>query len=166
MFTDGFLGYKTSFMLDFVVCALAIIVPLMLYSLWLVKVRRAFTKHKWLQLALGIILLIAVTAFEVDLQVIHGGWENIVRKSHPEDAELAAKVAEAQPYLWVHLVFAVTTPVIWFTTLVLAFRRFSSPPLPNRHSRLHKTLGWLSTIDITMTAITGLIFYYIAFVKS
>ena len=166
MFTDGFLGYKTSFMLDFVVCALAIIVPLMLYSLWLVKVRRAFTQHKWLQLALGIILLIAVTAFEVDLQVIHGGWENIVRKSHPEDAELAAKVAEAQPYLWVHLVFAVTTPVIWFTTLVLAFRRFSSPPLPNRHSRLHKTLGWLSTIDITMTAITGLIFYYIAFVKS
>lgn len=166
MFTDGFLGYKTSFMLDFVVCALAIIVPLMLYSLWLVKVKRAFTKHKWLQLALGIILLVAVTAFEVDLQIVHGGWENIVRKSHPEDAALAVKVAEAQPYLWVHLVFAVTTPVIWFTTLVLAFRRFSSPPLPNKHSRLHKTLGWLSTIDITMTAITGLIFYYIAFVKS
>lgn len=165
MLTDGFIGYKTSFMLDFVVCALAIIVPLMLYSLWLVKVKKAFRKHKWMQLSLGIILLVAVTAFEVDLQMVHGGWENIVRKSHPEDAALAVKIAESQPYLWVHLVFAVTTPVVWFTTLILAFRRFSSPPKPSEHSRLHKILGWLATVDITLTAVTGLIFYYVAFMK-
>ena len=163
MFKDGFLGYRTSFMLDFVVCALVIIVPLLLYSLWLVKVKRAFTKHKWLQLALGVILLFAVGAFEIDLQIVHGGWENIVRKSHPDDAALAAKVSEARPYLWVHLVFAVTTPFLWFTTLVLAFRRFPSPPAPGEHSRTHKTLGWLSTLDITLTAVTGLVFYYVAF---
>jgi putative membrane protein len=166
MFTDGFLGYRTSFMLDFVVCALILIVPLLLYSLYLVKFKRQFTKHKWLQLALGIILLFAVGAFEIDLQIVHGGWENIVLKSHPEEAELAAKVAEARPYLRVHLLFAVTTPILWFTTLVLAFRRFDSPPQPGQHSRTHKTLGWLSTIDITLTAVTGLVFYYVAFMTS
>lgn len=163
MFTDGFLGYRTSFMLDFVVCALVIIVPLLLYSLYLVKIKREFTKHKWLQLTLGVILLFAVGAFEVDLQIVHGGWENIVMKSYPDEAALAAKVAEARPYLRVHLLFAVTTPILWITTLVLALRRFDSPPQPGQHSRLHKTLGWLSTIDITLTAVTGLVFYYVAF---
>lgn len=163
---DGFLGYRTSFMLDFVVCALMIIVPLLVYSLWLVKVKRAYNTHKWLQLTLGLILLVAVTAFEVDLQMVHGGWENIVRKSHPDDAALAAKVAEARPYLRAHLIFAVTTPVIWFTTLLLAFRRFSVPPLPGQHSTTHRILGWLSAIDITLTAVTGMVFYYIAFVRA
>jgi len=163
MFTDGFLGYRTSFMLDFVVCALAIIVPLLAYSLYLVKVKRAFTAHKRMQVLLGVVLLFAVGAFEIDLQIVHGGWENIVQKSHPEEAALATKVAEARPYLWVHLVFAVSTPILWITTLLLAFRRFDSPPQPGQHSRTHKTLGWLSTIDITLTAITGLVFYYVAF---
>ena len=150
-------------MLDFVVCALVIVVPILLYSLWLVKARKDYNKHKWLQVALGIILLVAVSAFEVDLQIVHGGWENIVRKSHPDDAALAAKVAEVRPYLWVHLLFAVTTPVVWIITLVLAFRRFPNPPTPSPHSRTHKTLGWLSTIDIPLTAVTGLLFYYVAF---
>ena len=150
-------------MLDFVVCALLLIVPLLVYSLWLVKVKRNFVAHKWLQLALGVILLVAVGAFEIDLQIVHGGWENIVSKSHPDEISLAEKVGEARPYLWVHLFFAVTTPFLWFATLFLAFRRFASPPTPGQHSRMHKTLGWLSTIDITLTAITGLVFYYVAF---
>lgn len=165
MLTDGFLGYRTSFMLDFVVCALIIIVPVLCYSLWLAKFKRRYQQHKWLQIALGVILLVAVGAFEVDLQLVHGGWENIVAKSHPEEAALAAKVAEARPYLWVHLLFAVTTPVLWCITLVLALKRFPNPPTPGTHSRLHKTLGWLSAVDITLTAVTGLVFYYVAFMQ-
>ncbi|APZ91397.1 DUF420 domain-containing protein [Fuerstiella marisgermanici] len=165
MLTDGFLGYRTSFMLDFVVCALVIIVPVLCYSLWLAKFKRRYQQHKWLQIALGVILLVAVGAFEVDLQLVHGGWENIVAKSHPEEAALAAKVAESRPYLWVHLLFAVTTPVLWCVTLVLALKRFPNPPTPGPHSRLHKTLGWLSAVDITLTAVTGLVFYYVAFMQ-
>lgn len=152
-------------MLDFVVCALVIIVPVLCYSLWLAKFKRRYQQHKWLQIALGVILLVAVGAFEVDLQLVHGGWENIVAKSHPEEAALAAKVAESRPYLWVHLLFAVTTPVLWCVTLVLALKRFPNPPTPGPHSRLHKTLGWLSAVDITLTAVTGLVFYYVAFMQ-
>ncbi|MDA1230982.1 MAG: DUF420 domain-containing protein, partial [Planctomycetota bacterium] len=61
MLSNGFLGYPTTFMLDFVVCALAVIVPLLLWSLWLVKFRRRFDLHKQLQISLGIVLLLAVT---------------------------------------------------------------------------------------------------------
>lgn len=164
MFSDGFLGYRTSFMLDFVVCALVVVVPVLVYSLWLVKVKKAYNTHKWVQVSLGVILLVAVGAFEVDLQIVHGGWENIVSKSFTDDAKLAEHISAVRPYLWTHLFFAVTTPLLWIVTLTQAFRRFGSPPAPGAYSRTHKTLGWLSTIDITLTAVTGLVFYYVAFV--
>ncbi len=163
--SDGFFGYPTTFMLDFVVCALALVVPLLLWSLWLVKFKRQYALHKRLQIALGIILLVAVTAFEVDVQMVHGGWESIVAKQQLSPEALAGKITAVRPWLLVHLVFAVTTPVLWTVTLVLALRRFNSPPVPGKHSRLHKTLGWASAIDITLTSVTGLLFYYVAFMK-
>ena len=51
--TDGFLGYPTSLMLDVVVCALALVVPLLLFSLYQVRVKRNFLLHRNLQLLLG-----------------------------------------------------------------------------------------------------------------
>jgi hypothetical protein len=165
MFQTGFLGYPTTFMLDFVVCALVLVVPLLLYSLWLVKVRRRYLAHKRLQIALGLILLTAVTAFEVDVQIVHGGWENIVAQQQLDQTQLAAKISSARPWLLVHLLFAVTTPVLWAVTMTLALRRFGRTPVPGPHSRLHATLGWASTIDITLTSITGLLFYYVAFMN-
>ena len=164
MFTDGFLGYRTSFMLDFVVCALVVIVPVLVTSICLVKFGRRFAQHRRLQILLCAVLLVAVGAFEVDLQIVHGGWENVVQKSYSDDALFAQRISAAQPWLWLHLVFAVTTPILWVITIVLAWRRFPSPPEPGAHSQAHRRLGWLSTIDVTLTAITGLIFYWVAFV--
>ncbi len=169
MLTDGFLGYRTSFMLDFVVCALVIIVPVLVTSLWLVKFSRRYSQHRFLQTVLCVSLLLAVGAFEVDLQIVHGGWENVVQKSYtsPDDSPLFAKrIEKAQPWLWLHLVFAITTPVLWVVTIAMAWRKFPSPPTPAAHSQVHRRLGWLSAIDVTLTAVTGLIFYYVAFVAA
>jgi hypothetical protein len=118
-----------------------------------------------LQLTLGIVLLVAVTAFEVDVQLVHGGWENIVAQQKLPEAEFTAKIAAVRPWLLVHLIFAVTTPVLWIATIVLALKRFGTNPQPGPHSRAHLLLGWASTIDITLTSVTGLLFYYIAFVN-
>ena len=164
MFPDGFLGYRTSFMLDFVVCALVVIVPVLITSIAMVRFGRRYQQHRFLQTLLCAVLFVAVGAFEVDLQIVHGGWENVVAKSHTDEAALAAKITEARPWLWLHLVFAVTTPIVWLITIVLAWRRFPSPPQPAAHSRVHVRLGWLSTLDVTLTAVTGLIFYYVAFI--
>lgn len=161
---DGFLGYQSSFMLDFVVTALVLIVPLLLFSLWKVKFGRAYVVHRRLQLTLGCVLLVAVGAFEFDLHVVHGGWENVVAKQSLNAEALAAKIADVRPYLRFHLLFAVTTPLLWAVTIGLALKGFSNPPLPGPHSRRHKLLGWASAIDVTLTAVTGLIFYYVAFV--
>lgn len=152
-------------MLDFVVCALIGVVPVLLWSLYLVKYRREYRMHRNLQIGLGVVLLIAVIAFEVDLQLVHGGWENVVNKPGQSPRMTPVELDSARRVLWVHLVFAITTPILWAITIVLALRRFPNPLQPAPHSRLHKKLGWASTIDITLTAVTGLVFYYVAFVS-
>lgn len=163
--THGFLGYDASLMLDVVVTALILIVPVLAYSLYAVKVRRAYRLHRNLQIGLGLVLLIAVTAFEVDMR-LHGGWKQIVNKQadvprvSPEAMEVIGQI------LTVHLIFAISTPFLWAATLYLAWKRFGNPVQPGPHSRLHKTLGWASVIDIVLTSLTGLWFYYAAFVAT
>lgn len=163
---NGFLGYDASLMLDVVVCALALVVPALLFSLYLVKVRKNFLWHRNMQVGLGIVLLLTVSAFEVDLQIVHGGWENIVNKPSKLPRLSGEALEFVRRVLWVHLVFAISTPLLWATTIGLALKRFPSPPVPSEHSGLHKPLGWLSAIDITLTSVTGLLFYYFAFVAS
>lgn len=158
---DGFLGYHASFMLDVVVCALVLVIPVLAYSVYLAKVRRNYLWHRNIQLGLGIVLLLTIGAFEIDLQLVHQGWENVVQRRQPPLSE--AEFEFVRRVLWVHLVFAISTPFLWIATTVLALKRMPSPPGPSPHSSLHKKLGWLSTIDLTLTSITGLAFYYFAF---
>ena len=118
---NGFLGNPTSFMLDFVVCALAVLVPLLLYSLFVVKKQKKYTLHRNLQVVLGVVLLIAVSAFEVDMQWVQGGWENVMGKQLDTLGEegLASKIAAVRKVLHIHLLFAVSTPCCglsrWFS---------------------------------------------------
>ena len=162
--SKGFLGYQATFMLDVIVCALVLIVPVLIYSIYQVKVKRNYARHKLVQLALAGVLLFAVAAFEVDIQLVHGGWENVVTENAGPVPPSEAEMDTIRTMLSVHLCFAITTPILWAVTIVLALKRFPNPPAPSEHSRVHKTLGWLSTIDITLTSVTGLMFYYLAFV--
>lgn len=159
--SHGFLGYSSTFMLDFVVTALVLIVPALLASLYLVKVRRNYVAHRNLQLVLAGVLLAAVVAFEVDIRA-HGGWRGIVGARTPALSE--EQLEAVKQTLYVHLVFAISTPLLWGATIVLALKRMPNPPAPCTHSRLHKTLGWLSVIDLVLTSATGLLFYYRAFI--
>jgi putative membrane protein len=159
--SDGFLGYKASLMLDVVVCALVVVVPTLVFSLYAVKVRHNFALHRLLQIVLGIVLLIAVGLFEIDMRM-QGGFRAILAK---RDIPLSdQQYGLFQWVLGIHLVFAISTVFLWGATLTLALKKFSVPPAPGPHSRLHKTLGWLSAIDITLTSVTGLMVYYFGFV--
>ncbi len=160
----GFLGFDSSLMLDVVVCALVLVVPVLVFSLYQVKVRRNYALHAAIQTTLAIVLLVVVVAFEVDMR-LHGGWQQIINKN-PQAPRLTGEALEqVRTMLWVHLVFAVSTPLLWLTTLVGAWKRFATPQQPGPHSRMHKTLGWLATLDLVLTSVTGLGFYYLAFVR-
>lgn len=161
---DGFLGYRASLMLDFVVCALAALVPLLLVSIRLAKSGR-YLAHRTMQWGLAMTLLVAVAAFEIDVQLVHGGWEQIVNRPDMPERRTGAELTAIRQMLWVHLVFAISTPLLWIATLVLAGRGFSTPPMPGKHSSVHKKLGWLAALDLVATSVTGWVFYYMAFMR-
>src|SRR5690606_8008188 len=100
-------------------------------------------------------LMLTVTLFEIEVRVI--GWRQYASSSRYYDTWLF-------PWLSVHLLFAVTTFVLWIVTLTLALRRMPSVPAPSAHSALHRKLGKATVIGTLCTSVTGWVFYYMAFV--
>jgi putative membrane protein len=155
---DGFLGTRASIMLDVVFVAMFAVLPILAWSIYLVKVRRSYQLHKQVQITVGVVLLAAVTMFEVDMRV--SGWR------HRAVASPYWASGTVDRALAVHLVFAVTTAVLWIVVMVRALRNYASPPLPGPHSRWHKRWGWIAAIDMALTSLTGWIFYWLAFAAS
>ena len=155
---DGFLGTRGSFMLDVVFLAMFAVVPAMAVSIYLVKFGRRYSLHKWLQVALGMVLLGTVTAFEIDMA--RHGWRERAEPSPYYSRDLVDGM------LYVHLFFAIPTVLIWAYVIIDALRKYPSPPTPGKHSRRHKFWGWTAAVEITMTALTGWIFYWLAFVAT
>ena len=158
----GFLGTRGSLMLDVVFLAMFLVVPWMGLSIYLVRYRKKYDLHKWMQIVMGVVLLLAVGAFEVDMRFFND-WEQL---------------AEGSPYyvkgtwdaVWIslaiHLCFAVPTPLIWIFVIVRAVRQFPSPARPSKHSSQHILWARIAAILMTLTAVTGWVFYYLAFVAT
>jgi putative membrane protein len=160
---SGFLGTRGSLMLDVVVVAMLLIVPLLAISVYRVKFGRQYALHKKLQLAMAAVLLVAVLLFELDIRL--NGW--VERAVGSPYFDLQNKWScPAGLGLIVHLGFAVPTLLLWIVVVVQALRKFSRPPLPGPHSRWHARWGMAAAIGMLMTAVTGWIFYWLAFVAT
>lgn len=154
---DGFLGTRASLMLDVVFIAMFLVIAVMGWSIYQVRYRRRYTLHKRVQLVIAGILLVAVSAFEIDMR-LHG-WEE----------RAAGEIGgSAGPIVWkalyVHLIFAITSFILWPLVIFRAWRQYPTPPAPGEHSRSHLFWARLAAIDMLLTSITGWVFYYLAFV--
>jgi len=155
---DGFLGTRASFTLDVLVVAMFIVLLVLGWSVFQTRWRRRHNLHKWVQLVLGAILLVVVVLFEIDIR-LHG-WQS--RAAGGAGGEAAPIVFAA---LYVHLLFAVSTVILWPIVIYRALRRFPTPPAPNEHSPWHVRWGRIAAIDMALTALTGWVFYWLAFVR-
>lgn len=144
-------------MLDVLFLAMIAVVLVLGGSVYQVRYRQRYRLHKWIQLTLGVVLLLTVVAFEVDMRLY--GWED--RAAGAIGGHVSSTVWAA---LYVHLVFAITAVVLWPVVIVLALRKFPSPPRPGAHSRTHVRWARLAAIDMVLVAITGWVFYWLAFV--
>ena len=156
---DGFLGTRASLMLDVVTVAMAVILPVLAVSIYLVRYRRRYLLHKRLQIGLSAVLFAAVTLFELDMRV--NGWRHRAAASPYYSEDGTSLVSNV---LRVHLVFAISTAALWVAVLVQALLKFPRPPAPSLHSRQHILWGRLAALDLTLTAVTGWLFYWLAFV--
>lgn len=155
---NGFLGTRASFMLDVLVIAMGVVVVVLAWSIYQVKYRRHYALHKWAQVTLGVVLLVAVILFEIDVRLY--GWE---------DRAAGQIGGHAPTFVWIalaiHLVFAVSATVLWPVVIIRALLNFPNPPQPGPHSRFHVPAARAAAIVMCITAVTGWTFYYLAFVR-
>ncbi len=153
---DGFIPYsRATLMLDLVTVAMVIIIPMLAWSLYQVRVHRNYALHGKVQLILGTSLLVAVLLFEIDMR-LHG-WRHLATASRFYGNWL-------NPVLYVHLFFAISTTILWIWTIVGAVRGFAKPPAPGPYSVKHKNVAIFAAIGMFCTAITGWTFYVMAFI--
>ena len=155
---DGFLGWRGSVMMDVVLLAMFAIVPLLCISIALVRYRKKYTVHKRIQISLGIILAVAILLFEIDVRMYP--WRP---RAEPSPYFATGWVDWA---LWLHLPFAISTAFLWIYVFVWALRNIPHPPGPGPWSRRHRFWARLAALDMIATAITGSIFYFLAFIAS
>jgi uncharacterized membrane protein YozB (DUF420 family) len=66
--------------------------------------------------------------------------------------------------LGVHLFFSITSALLWVLVIARALANFPNPPRPAPHSAWHRRFAWIAAIDMACTAMTGWVFYWLAFV--
>lgn len=159
---NGFLGTRASLMLDVVFVAMFAVIPVMGFSIAAARYKHRWDLHKKIQLILATILLLAVVAFEVDMQFLTQ-WELRAEPSpfFTIEQKWSSPVGVS---LLIHLFFAVPTAFIWIYVITGAIKHFPKPPTPAAYSARHKLWGRIAAGEMTMTAVTGWVFYYLAFV--
>lgn len=141
-------------MMDVVFLAMFAVVPVLGWSIYQVKYRHRYLLHKRVQVVMSAVLLVAVGLFEVDVRL--NGWR---------------EAASASPYfgstlnivLGIHLVFAISTFLLWTFVVIQALRKIPSPPGPGDYSPQHIRLARIAAIDMCLTSVTGWTFYWMAF---
>lgn len=156
---NGFLGTRGSFMLDLVFASMLAAVPLLLLSGWLVRYRKQYGTHRKLQMVLSVVLLVAVAAFELEMRLF--GWTD---RAVDSPFWIDGRSNDWIDYsLMLHLCFAIPTPFIWGFVVYKAMKKFPNPPEPSAHSRSHRFWGRIAMAGLTLTALTGSVFYWLAF---
>ena len=154
---NGFLGTRASLMLDVICVAMVVVVAVLGWSIRQVRRHKRYQLHKRVQLTLATALLVVLTAFEVDMR-LHG-WQE--RASGQLGGQASSTVFAA---LSIHLFFALSTVVLWIIVIALALRRFPHPPTAGQHSAFHRRWARLAACDMVLTAVSGWVFYIMAFV--
>ncbi len=160
---DGFLGTRASLGMDVVLVGLIALLPVLAWSVALVR-RGRYVAHKRLQLFIVAALLAAIVVFEIDIRLV-SDWRVRAAGGPPwGGAPNPWWPAGVLAALGIHLVFAVSTPVLWAWVVWEALARFPVPPAPGSHGPRHRRMARLAALDLLLTAITGTIFYWLAFV--
>lgn len=154
---DGFLPFsRASLMMDIVALSMLAVIPILLFSSYSVRLRSKYSLHKRIQSVLGLVLLVVVILFEIDVRF--NGWRQHADVSPFYGAPLNIVLA-------VHVLFAISTTILWIATFLGALRNIPTPPGPSKFSPNHRRLARFAVKGMVGTGITGWIFYWMAFIS-
>ena len=144
-------------MLDFVVVAMLGVTLVLGYSIYQIRYKKNPIRHRNIQIATAIVLTVALLAFEIDVRYFTN-WRELAEGSPYYESGFADLC------LWVHLVFAIPAPVVWAVVIIMGLRRFKTGFEQGRFNRTHRISGRIAAGFMVLTAVTGWVFYYVAFV--
>lgn len=154
MMPSGFIPYsRASLVFDVVFVSLWALVFLVGGSIFAV-IRGYYRVHKGCQIVSSLALCAVLLYFEIEIRL--SGWTHLATPS-PYYATFLF------PFLYFHIGVACLSLFVWGKTLWLALRRFSSPPAPGTFSSDHRRQGKWALGSLLATAVTGWIFYWMAF---
>ena len=148
-------------MLDFIALAMLAVVVVLGLSIYLVRYQKNKCLHRTIQIATAVTLTLALIAFEIDVRFVTK-WRELAQASPFYQSGWVDRC------LAIHLLFAIPTPLVWGVVIYMALRRFksdfSSEMSANDFNKYHRISGRIAAVLMFLTAITGWIFYYVAFV--
>lgn len=148
---------RAPFMIEVVALAMILLGPLTAFGALKAK-RGRWLIHKRIMSSVGIILLIAVILFEVQIRSF--GWREAAKVSPYYDSLVF-------PSLWIHLPIAIVTSLTWILTVREAITTFALQAKPHgAKSAKHKLFGKIAVIGTLLTSLTGWVFFYLAFIAN
>jgi len=147
MFESGFLGTRAPFFMDFVTIIVALL-PLLVAGAIGLAMAKKYKFHAFAQIFIFVFSVIVLVYFESGVRI--GGGFNAFMDGSSVSHNYALFV------LIFHIIIAVLTLIIWFTTLIRV-KKFLA-------LGLHKMLGRISFIGIVLTSVTGIWVYFILFI--
>lgn len=150
------LGSRASLGTDLVFVSLFVVLPVLAWSIHLVRSQKRYQLHKRVQVSLSIALLVAIVVFEIDMRFLSDWQQRAIESPYWPGGVWQA--------LGIHLFFAISTVILWTWVIWEALRQFPVPPQPGTHSTRHKVLARLAAADLLLTSVSGWVFYWIAFV--
>ena len=157
LLANGFLPTRGSWMLDFVSVVMFFVVATMAYSIYQVRVGKNKKMHRMIQIVTAFALTAALILFEIDMRFFTD-WRECARLSPHYDSGVV------DWSLVIHLIFAIPSPFVWGFVIVLATKRFRNGFEQGEFNRFHRISGRIAAAMMLATAVTGWVFYCLAFV--
>lgn len=155
MFPGFIPSSRATFIFDFVSLAMAIEFFVLVYSIYIVKYQKKYELHKKIQTITTGILAIAVLLFEIDVR--QNGWKHLAEPSPYYDTLVF-------PALYIHIFFSVTAIITWTMLIWNGYRNFPKPlKAPGENGAYHRKLGRIGAMAMILTTVTGMIFYWLAY---
>ncbi len=155
MFTEGFLGTRAPFFMDFVTLIVAIL-PLLVYFSILLAKKKLYKLHALTQNIIFIVSVTVVGYFEYGARA-GGGFDAFMQGS-------GVSHTYASAVLGVHILIAVVTLFYWTAIIFKADYQFVKGLIPGKKSSDHKELAIKTFLGIVFTSFSGIWVYLLLFV--
>ena len=132
-----------------------IILPVLVVS-WQAARGKEYRKHRAIQVALVLVLAVAVGLFEVDLK-LSGGIFELTRESGYAGTGLLNSL------IYGHTLVAISSVLVWVPLIVLSLRRFPNPPVSNAFGPTHRLWGRVGMVLMIASGLSAIPLYYVGF---